>query len=151
MSARKLTPEQEDVAFEHAISGETLSKTAQVLGFNSPMAFYEYRKRNPAFSKALSDARIAGNEHIEDEIRFVADDYLDPQKARVKMESLCRILAYRDPSKYGNKVDISISQAPDMGGSLARMQAQIGATYGGALTQAIDVTPQKPNEIADLL
>lgn len=148
---RILTREQEDLAFESQFRGDTLTRTAELLGFNSPMHFYEFRKTHPNFSKALSDARNAGSEMIEDEIRYVADNYDNAHTARVKMEALCRLLGYRDPQKYGtNRIDMTVTNTGDLGAALARMDAQIEGTYRDVTQSALTPAPQKLNDFSYL-
>jgi hypothetical protein len=144
---RVLTPEEEEIAYEHAISGVPRSKTAEVLGFVSRMAFHRYCLKHPEFARAMQDARSAGNIHTEDEIRHVTKHERDPQLARVKMEALCRLLQFSDPTKYGNKVDITMNQTVSVRHNLDSANNRVAALMR-------DVTPlqiEKPNEINDLL
>ena len=147
MGTRKLTPEEQERAFQLAIEGQSYRNISKSLGFNCDMNFFDYRQREPEFERRLTCARQAGNILIEDEIREVADTYDDPQRARVKMESLCRILAFRDPAKYSQKVDITMHQTISLSSDIANANARIEA-----LLQR-DVTPllEKPNDIEDLL
>lgn len=147
MAARKLTLEEQEIAFEHAIAGDTLTATGEALGFKTRMAFYEYCKRDPDFSKALHDARVAGNDYIEDELRHITSLEENPNVARVRMESLCRLLTFRNPAKYSQRIDVNVTQTVDIGSSLARMHARLLETYA---PQQLDVTP-KLNDINDLL
>lgn len=142
---RVLTSEQEDIAIEAALTGQSLSSTARSLGFNSEQAFYEYRKRNPDFAKALADAREYSCEVLEDQILSLADDYDSAHHARVKLESIKSVLAYRKPERYGNRIDLNVTQHLDISGSLARMEQQLNASYR-------DVIPliANPNDINDL-
>lgn len=150
MSARKLSPEERDIACEYALKGDSLVNIAKVLGFSSVSLFYQYRVNDPEFSKALDHARLAGCDYLEDEILGVVDQYESAHHARVKMDALCRVLAYRKPERYGNRLDMSITTTVDIGSSLARMQSQLAATYA---PPQIDVTPvqQIVSDIAHLL
>lgn len=147
VQARELTNEEMEKAYQLAITGTPYTKIASDLGFNNDMAFFTYRQRHPDFDTALRSARHAGNDLMEDEIRSVADIYDNPQTARVKMESLCRILAFRDPTKYGNKVDINLTQTVDIGSSLNRMQQALDATYRDVTQIA---APKESNDSEDL-
>lgn len=149
-TGRQLTEEEIELAIESQLKGERLTTTAEKLGFSQLSDFYRYRLRDTAFSKRLSDARTQGSELMEDEVRYVADDYHSPHTARVKMESLCRLLAFRDPAKYGNKVDITIAQTVDIGSSLARMQGRLDSTYRDVTPSVIEGETEKPNDFNDL-
>jgi hypothetical protein len=148
MAARILNPEEQECAFELGISGDTLTKTAEILGFTSKMAFHRYCLKHPDFASELQAARNAGNGHIEDELRHLMDNETNPHRARVKADILCRLLAFRDPGKYAtNRMELNVTQTVDIGSSLARMQARLSETYA---PQQLDVTP-KVNDINELL
>lgn len=146
MGARKLTQEEQDIAFEYALQGVSLAKTAKTLGFSNDMAFHRYCLNDPVFAKELDAMRARSCPHLEDKMLEIPETCGDAKIGRVQMEVLGRILAYRNPLRYGNKVDITMTQTVDIGSSLARMQSRLAATYASQ----IDVTPIA-SDINDLL
>ncbi len=138
-----LTAEEMEIAFEDAINGQPMSNTADALNFPNRMAFHRYLVKHPEFAKALQSARLAGNDFIEDEIRHVTSIETDAKLARVKLEALCKLLSFRDPTKYGNRVDINLHQTADIATELVRLQSRLDSTYR-------DVTPQITSEINEL-
>lgn len=145
-----LTPEQQERAFELAISGDTLARIASELGFPNNMGFHRYRQAYPLFDKQFRAARHAGNELMEDQILTAADNYLDPQQARVKVDALARVLGYRDEKYRTNRVDINVNQTVDISGSLNRLQAQIETAYRDVTPHVIEAAIQKPNDSEEL-
>lgn len=151
MRLRELTEDEIQLALEDGISGETLTKTAETLGFNSKMAFHNYCKRNPVFAKDLQAARLASTDHLEDRMLKLIETCDDPKLMRAQMEVLGRVLAYRKPGTYGQRIDVNMNQTSDIGASLARMEQRIAGAYNTALNAPIDVTPKKPSDINELL
>lgn len=141
-----ITQDQKELAYEYAITGISLAKTAESLGFKSIWQFNCFCEANPEFKNTLYAARNNALPHMEDKMLAIKDTCTDPKLARVEMECLARVMSYRDPGRYGNRVDVNVHQTLDISGSLARIDAQIATTYR-------DVTPQieKPKEINDLL
>lgn len=143
--ARVLTEDEKDQAYGMAVVGDSLVNISKSLKFSDPKVFWRYRQTDPEFAKCLDSARVAGCEHIEDQILSVVDDYPDARQARVKLESLCKALEYRNPVKYSPKMNIQVNHSLDIGGALQRMDQQLAASY-------IDITPQiaKPNDSNEL-
>jgi hypothetical protein len=67
---------------------------------------------------------------------------------RVQVEAYAKVMGYRNPQRYGNRIDVNLTQTVDIGSSLAKMQERLDATYR-------DVTPAiegaKAKDIKDLL
>ena len=151
MSARVLTIDEENLAIEAALTGQSLAKTAESLGFTTAQSFYNYRKSNPDFDSALNSARLNSCDHLEDQIIGLADSYESAHHARIKLESLAKVLSYRKPERYGNKVSLDITTQVDICSSLARMQARLVGEYGAASSTPIMLETKKPNKIEDIL
>ncbi len=145
MSARQLTEDETAMALEMYTMGERLKTIAEKLNFKDLMEFFRYRQRNPCFDKLLLNTRAQGNELMEEEIRFAAEDFHNPHTARIKVDALNRLLKFRDPAKYGDKVDINLNQTVDISQSLARMQTRLAGAYD-VTPSAIEGTIEKPND-----
>lgn len=135
---RVLTEDEMELAFEYAIQRKSLSETAKRLGFANDMAFVRYREKNPQFEKALQSARNAACEYIEDDMLNIATLDIDPKMARVMLEALARVAAFRNPARYGNKVELNVNQTVDLSAALRAAEARL-------LPQAPDIEI-KPND-----
>lgn len=124
MAEYKLTPEQEDLAFDLILNTEKQANIARQLGFKNRTAYQKYIVNNPDFFELCERARAAACWFLEDQLLFVADDY-DGKVARTKMDCIAKILAYRDPKRYGNKMDLNVTQTIDISGALDRAERRV--------------------------
>lgn len=139
MSARQLSDDEKETAYAMAIEGKPYYKISDVLGFRNKMQFHRYCIKDPAFSTELQSARIAAGVHFEDEIIAIADNYFDPQQARVKLECLKTAMGFINPVKYGMKFDINLNTTVSL----------LNALDGAEQRVLIDVTP-KLNDSDDI-
>jgi DNA-directed RNA polymerase subunit L len=133
---RELTNDQIELALELALNRATIREIGERLGFTSDMEFYRYRQAHPLFDQELLTIRVASCEHLEDDLLNVCEGDINPKLARVKMESICRILAFRKPEKYGPKIDLNVNQRLDLAGVLAAANARLPES-------ARDITPRQ--------
>lgn len=145
--ARVLTQDEEHTAIDMALRGGGIAKISEILGFADPTRFWEYRKRNPDFSKSLDAAREQACEMLEDRILTVVDDSPSPHAARVMLDALVRALSYRKPERYGQRVELNVNANVDIAHSLGRMQQALDATYQ---VEAPALGIQNPSEIKRL-
>jgi hypothetical protein len=143
-----LTEEQIEMAIESVLRGDTLARTGELLGFKTRMEFHDYLRRHPFLDEKVRAARIDGCIHLEDRMLNVTKEVEDPRLARVQVEAYAKVMGYRNPQRYGNRIDVNLTQTVDIGSSLAKMQERLDATYR-------DVTPAiegaKAKDIKDLL
>lgn len=140
---REPTQDQLDHALELALRGETIREVGKSLGFKTDMEFLRFRKSHPLFDKDLLEYRAAACDHLEDDLLRVHETLSDPKLARVRLESICRVLAYRKPDKYGPKIDLNVNQRLDLAGVLAAANARLPAATR-------DVTPSQ-SELDEIL
>lgn len=143
---RELTDDEVELALRLQSEGQSYAKTAESLGFKHIRDFFEYRKTHPEFATALDAARNDSNVYLEDKLLTVTQDIDDPKMARVQLEAISRALAFRDPKRYGQRVELNVTHL-DIGGSLSRMQGALDAAYRD-VTPALE--PKKPNDPNDL-
>ena len=136
----KLTAEQEEMALNAALECKSLGNIAKLLGFTSDMTFYRYCKNNTPFYDALKATRSQAYEELAYSVLAIVDEYLDPQQARVKLECIKNFLAWMDPAKYGNRVDVNVTQTIDIAGAIALARRRV----------ELDVTPVL-SDIEDLV
>jgi hypothetical protein len=102
-------PAQIDEAIEHILELRSIDILWKKLGFKSRTAFYRYCRANPEFEILLDDVNHFSCRFIEDEIKYIHDD-TDAKVANVKLNAYLKLLAFRDPKKYGPKLDVSMNQ-----------------------------------------
>ncbi len=120
----RLSPELEEKAYEMILDGETLDNIAVALGLKTRRTFQRYQLQHPEFLELCDRARIAECQYIEEEIRHVASKY-SKDYARVELEALTRILKFRDPKKYGDRVNLDSNITIDIAGSLDRAERRV--------------------------
>lgn len=129
MSENKLSDAQEDMAVDMILNLDTMSSIQKKLGFKTRQLFSKYLADNPIFLQKIEAAKALTCAFLEDELLTCAQDY-PKDISRVKMESIARVLKYRDPKKYGDKLDMSVTHTIDIAGSLDKADKRM-----------LDVTP----------
>lgn len=124
-----VTKDMENAAVEAVICGGLLTQVQVLMGFrpDQKMALFKYMERNPEFRERLYRARAESCWFLEDQLMTVCEDYADDAKmARVAMEKIAKILKYRNPSVYGDRVDLNVTTV-DLTGALgeARERARL--------------------------
>lgn len=115
MAAKRLNPisltdEQIESIYADALDGKHSFETAKRLGFTSKPAYWFFLRKNEQIKKELEVARFDSCMFIEDDLLNLHEICPDAKMARVRMEILCRILAFRNPSKYSQRIDVNMNQ-----------------------------------------
>ena len=124
MAEFKLTEEQEELAIDMILMLKQQQEIARKLGFKNRNAYSKYLIKHPEFFEQVERAVVMSCLYLEDDLLAVADDY-NKDNARVKMESIARVLKFRNPKKYGDKLDMSVAHTIDISGSLERAEKRI--------------------------
>ncbi len=121
-----LTEEQKEKALEMAEAGHSTKEIQDELLISSSW-FNRYRRKDPIFREKYEQARLDSCEGMEDEIKTAHDDYVDPQRAKLKADNYKWLLSKKKPQVYGDRVDINMTQSIDISGALkeARERAVI--------------------------
>lgn len=98
-------------------NGMTLQQVADTIGI-SRSALAIIRRKYPDFAEELDRASFDGAMFILEEIRQTPDLVDCPQRARVKIDALCRYLELRWPHRFGKRLEIEVKHL-DMGSALA--------------------------------
>ncbi len=109
MQVNKLTDAQIDTAIDHIIENKHLELLPKKLGFKSRLELHKYCKQYPEFAEQLEEAKKASCKYLEDDLLFVSD-IPDAKEAKIKMDAITKLLAYLDPSKYSQKIDLNMNQ-----------------------------------------
>lgn len=117
-------PEYEEAAFDMILEGKSLDEIAQAMGLGSRRRFQKYCMKYAEFQEACDRARLAQCLYLEEQMLKVCDDYND-KYAKTQLEALAKILKYRDPKKYGEKVNLEVAVTVDISGSLNRAEQRM--------------------------
>lgn len=104
------TDEQIDAALEWILEGKDMSYVWTALGFKKKTEFARFCKNNPGFREKIEEAKRDSCWMIlEDEMKG-AYRSSDPKKGKIKLDGLVKLLAYLDPKKYGNKIEMNVNE-----------------------------------------
>jgi hypothetical protein len=104
-----LTREQQLIFINDALNLVPLVTTAKKLGFKDKFGLFYYTKKNPEFWAEVKEARVEACEHMEDLILQIPQDY-DAKMAKVVLDMYTRIMAFRNPAKYSQRIDLNVNQ-----------------------------------------
>lgn len=104
----KLTEEQREELIETCFSIKPIFTTACKFGFTTKNGFQTYLRNNPEFWSVIKQARIDACDFIEEELLEIPDKY-DSKMAKVALDMYCRVLAFRVPSKYSQRIDMNVN------------------------------------------
>lgn len=129
----EIPPDNVQKALDLAASGRLLRDILKQLDLK-PGHFLDYRKRNPSFDRAFSQARIMGRELISEDIAALVDTdpFGDPQMLRLKSDNYWKLLAVQDPAIYGMRQTVTV-ESVDLGSALTEARSRAN--------KVIDVTP----------
>jgi len=116
------------------------AEIAQKLGFGHPTNLQNYLKRHPSLMKIFDEARELVYEDLAYSVLGIADQYENPGIARVKLESVSKFLAWMQPEKYSERLNLNVQHTVDILGALEDAKSRV----------ILDVSPVSPKQIEDL-
>lgn len=147
----KLTDDLFTEIIRRVASGESITHVLKDKGLH-PMDFYNYKDAHP--SRAEDYARALSARVDADAMRAmeIADTEMDPQRARVRVDTIKWFASKIKPQVYGERIDLNVNQTVDVGGALAEARARlVPSRYPTEQnqTQVIDVTPKQIDTSTD--
>lgn len=134
-----MTREQKELAIRLAAEGATITKIADEL-LISHYDLWQYRQHNPSFANIFDDARQEGLEYLAEGLLTAHEDIADVQKARLKSENTRWYLSKAKPKKYGDRIDLNVTQTIDISNALSEAKER-------AALPIRDVTPRANNKV----
>jgi len=115
-----------DAGIEAAIQGKGYNEIAKAMGC-ARRTLVRLRQQYLPFSETLSRARALGLDELFDDIRYIVEDNpdIDHRKIKTKFESTKYYLACSDPRKYGERMNIEITEHVDLKASLAQAKERV--------------------------
>lgn len=106
---RQLEAKEIDWVLDDVFSGVQIDQTLKKIGFTR-REFNSYLKANPEFREQFDKAMLDACPFLENDLLNIYKRVDDAKLARVALESINKILVFRDPAKYSQKLDISMNQ-----------------------------------------
>lgn len=131
MSKIELTEQEINWILDDVFTGELIDVTIRKLqNISTRREFNRYLKENPEFAQEYYQA-------VVDSCTFLENDLLSLHKkckgdfklARVLLDSIVKVLQFRNPEKYGNKLDLNVqtvSIIANLNASDERIKALLG-------------------------
>lgn len=88
-------------------------------------SFYEYLAKVPNYPRLYQIAQQARAELLADEIIEIADTDLDPIRARNRIEARKWYASKMQPQKYGDRIDINLTETVDIRGALSEARSRV--------------------------
>ncbi len=137
----RLTPEKEADGLARAAEGMSVIDIAVYLGFKTTLQFYTYRKVYPDFGSDFEDARTSFCDTLEDQLLSMPLEMKNARVADVLSRNIQQVLKYRNPKRYGDKVDLNVTQTIDIAGSLDRAERRV--LEAGAVSNVVQIGVKK--------
>ena len=133
------------------INGETVKKVATEL-FNSVPMFYWNLERHKELSTLYTQSRHVRADVLADEILEIADNDMDAQRARNRIEARKWLASKMMPATYGDRIDVNVSQTLSISAALAEARTRVlkfapGPLIDGEIVR--DELEDKGNDIFD--
>ncbi len=87
--------------------------------------FYYYMLKYPDLTDAYAAAQTARAELHADEILEIADNEIDLMRAKLKIDTRKWYASKMQPRKYGDRLDVNISQQPDILGAIEAARGRV--------------------------
>ncbi len=108
-----------EVITSRIANGETLKSVLESEGMPEASTVRRWRMTYGEFDKLYQRARVDHADSIADDIINIADNTLDPQKARNMIDARKWRSGVLNPKVYGTKLDVNINDKPDIKKALA--------------------------------
>mgnify|MGYP000867958778 CR=1 FL=1 len=105
------SPEVADAICERLAVGESLRHICAQDGMPRMASVFRWLAANEAFREQYARAREEQAESYADEITQIADEEIDPQRARVRIDARKWVASKLKPKKYGDKVTTELTGA----------------------------------------
>ena len=137
---RLLTEEQKTKVLLLAEENLTVAEIAKAVGLNHKTALIDHRKRDPQFEIAFQAARVRSCEAFEDAaIELSKLPAEESKRAEFLLKLYQWLTSVRNPHKYGQKLDVHVTQTLDITAALeASNQRVLRAVGPVALSGAVE-------------
>lgn len=138
--------------------GRSLLSWCNIIGTVSRSTIDNWRRKDPEFAEQFARAREAGNEVLEEEQLALADleprDMTDVAWHKLQIDTRQKILANRNPAKYGSKAQLAIGgdpNAPAIRLSVEERAQRVKQLMAIAIARRVEVEPATEEDLESLL
>jgi hypothetical protein len=127
-----------------ALGTGTKLKTALLENDVSSGEFFSLIYRTPELLESYNSYQRGRAEKVVEEILDIAEEEVDPQRARVRMDARRWYASKMIPHKYGERIDLNVNQIVDIGLALSEARARvrlISDQENKASSKLLDITP----------
>ncbi len=107
----EFTQEVADVICSRIMAGESLKSICRADGLPEERTVYNWLNKHESFVQQYVRAREVQADVMVDEIIPIADEELDPQRAKVRIDARKWVAAKVRPKKYGDKLTAEVQGA----------------------------------------
>lgn len=115
---KKYNAENAEIVISMLSEGKSLAECSEAVHI-TVNTLQRWRLDNPSFDNDCIRALTLGYEVQADSLQTIPDTYDDINRARLKSDNLKWLLARRAAHKYGDRIDINVTQTVDLKAVLA--------------------------------
>jgi hypothetical protein len=104
--------------------GTGVTQVAKDIGVD-PNTIQRWRLADSLFDEECSRAQELGFEVDADSLKTIPDEIEDVQKAKLKSDNIKWLLARRAAYKYGDRIDLNVTQTVDIGAALTEAKRRV--------------------------
>jgi len=146
MQPAALDPVQHVIA--KVLDGLTLRKALNELQL-SPQQFETILRHDKAAALAYARAAELRADLLADEVVEIADSDVDPAMARNRMTARQWLASKLHSKRYGDRIDLNVTQTLDIGGTLAEARARIALPIRDQLDSNVTDVPMQIAQSVD--
>ena len=121
----ELNDDEKRWLLEDSMTTLAIDQTLKKVGMTR-REFTKYLNKHPEFKEEYNQALIDACIFIENDVLNIEKMVENPKMAAVVSNNLVKILAARNPEKYGNKLDLNVNQTISIRYNLDQSQQRIG-------------------------
>jgi hypothetical protein len=127
MEVRELNEDEKRWILEDAMSTLQIDQTLRKVNFTRRQ-FSRYLKANPAFKAEYEQALLDSCAFLENDLLNIHKVEDDAKMASIRITAIQKALAYRQPEKYGNKIDLSLNQTVSIKSNVEKANERLTQT-----------------------
>jgi hypothetical protein len=124
---RDLTALEKEQVLEQVLLGKSFISICEDLKIDR-QGLYEQTIKDPLFKEKIAEFRDIANDDLLDAVQSFTDGIetlAEAACARVKSENAFKIVALRNPKKFGSKIDINMQHSIDLSSVLNAAEARV--------------------------
>lgn len=112
-----LGADTKELILKRLSEGKTLKSICEEIQLD-PQTLFRIKRQDASFSSLFSEAQSDGYDILAESLLNIPDEYEDVNKARLKSDNVKWMLARRAHAKYGDRIDLNVTQTVDIKSAL---------------------------------